>query len=54
MALKPKLIIAVAVVALVALGVWQWDMTSLETWIGQHSVLGAGTRSPAPSRADAE
>jgi uncharacterized membrane protein YdjX (TVP38/TMEM64 family) len=42
--LKTKLTIAVAAVALVALGVWQWewDMSRLERWIGQHTVLGAG------------
>ena len=39
-----KIIFVVAAVALVALGVWQWewDMSWLETWIGQHPVLGAG------------
>ncbi|MBI3055529.1 MAG: VTT domain-containing protein [Betaproteobacteria bacterium] len=42
--LKAKIIIAVAAVALVALGVWQseWDMSWLESWIGRHFVLGAG------------
>ncbi len=42
--MKAKVIIAVAVVALVALGVWQWewDTSWLESWIGQHPVLGAG------------
>jgi len=42
--LKSKIIIAVAAVALVALGVWQseWDMSWLESWIGEHPVLGAG------------
>lgn len=42
--MQGKIIIAVAAVALVALGVWQseWDMSWLERWIGQHLVLGAG------------
>lgn len=42
--MKSKIIIAVAAVALVALGVWQseWDMSWLESWIGEHPVLGAG------------
>jgi len=37
-------IIVVAGVALVALGVWQWEWNTLwlESWIGQHPVLGAG------------
>ena len=42
--MKGKIIIAVAGVALIALGVWQWEWDTLwlETWIGQHPVLGAG------------
>lgn len=42
--MKSKIIIAVAAVALVALGVWQseWDLSWFESWIGQHRVLGAG------------
>lgn len=42
--MKTKIIIAVAVLALAALGLWQseWDMSGLERWIGLHPVLGAG------------
>ncbi|NMM25873.1 MAG: TVP38/TMEM64 family protein [Glaciimonas sp.] len=42
--MKTKIILVVIALALVALGVWQleWDMSRLESWIGQHRVLGAG------------
>lgn len=42
--MKAKIIISVAAVALVALGIWQWewDASGLESWIGEHPVLGAG------------
>jgi uncharacterized membrane protein YdjX (TVP38/TMEM64 family) len=41
--LKRKIILAFGVVALIALSVWQleWDISWLETWFGQHPVLGA-------------
>lgn len=41
--MKTKIIIAVAVLALAALGLWQseWDLSGLERWIGLHPVLGA-------------
>lgn len=37
------MILAFGVVALIALSVWQleWDISLLETWFGQHPVLGA-------------
>jgi uncharacterized membrane protein YdjX (TVP38/TMEM64 family) len=43
MAMKAKIIIALAVLALAALGLWQseWDLSGLERWIGLHPVLGA-------------
>ncbi|MBI4502067.1 MAG: TVP38/TMEM64 family protein [Gemmatimonadetes bacterium] len=42
--LKARIILAVVAVALVALAAWQWewDTSGLESWIGQHAVLGAG------------
>jgi len=41
--MKAKIIIAAAVLALAAAGLWQaeWDMSALERWIGLHPVLGA-------------
>lgn len=41
--MKRKIILAFGVVALIALSVWQleWDISLLETWFGQHPVLGA-------------
>lgn len=41
--MKTKIIVAVAVLALAAFGLWQsaWDMSGLEGWIVQHPVLGA-------------
>lgn len=41
--MKTKIIIAAAVLALAAMGLWQaeWDMSVLERWIGLHPVLGA-------------
>ncbi len=42
--MKAKILIAVAVLALIGLGLWQsaWDLAWLEGWIGLHPVLGAG------------
>lgn len=42
--MKTKIILVVIALALLALGVWQleWDMSWLESWIGQNPVLGAG------------
>jgi len=39
-----KLLAGTAALALVALGIWQWewDASWLEGWIGEHRVLGAG------------
>ena len=41
--IRAGIIVAVAAVALLALGVWQWewDASWLESWIGQHALLGA-------------
>lgn len=41
--MKTKIIVAVAVLALAAFGLWQsaWDMSGLEGWIVRHPVLGA-------------
>jgi uncharacterized membrane protein YdjX (TVP38/TMEM64 family) len=41
--LKARIAVALAAIALIGLGAWQWewDVSRLEAWIGEHSVLGA-------------
>ncbi|MBI3983316.1 MAG: TVP38/TMEM64 family protein [Gemmatimonadetes bacterium] len=42
--MRTRIIVAIGAAALIALGAWQWewDVSWLESWIGQHAVLGAG------------
>lgn len=42
--MRTPLVIAAAILALIALGVWQWEWNTvwLDAWMGQHAVLGAG------------